>query len=398
MNSILIVDDEQDILQVLAQLLQNDFLVFTADNAADGLEILQQKNIHVVISDQWMPLCSGVEFLEQVMTLKPDTIRILITGYSDLDMVIDAINRGHIYKYLTKPWNAEQLIMEVTGACRIFNLNEKNRKLTRELQNHAEKLETKVSERTTALNNSNKRFQTLIESIPDWVWELDNTYHFSYSSMQSQEIIGYTAAELLGKCPLDFLFEPEDARLLIKTLESAPPINKTIRYSLLQVLDKSGHQRYLESNIQIQHDNAGQIIGYIGVSRNVTNRKQFQQMLIQHEKELALLLEASKFITTLHNPKLLMQSILKGATLAINSDSGCLFLFDEASQCFSIGASVGFSDSTLTTIHQKLSRLALTDSKGIELHAEVGKTQNISLIAALEPEMYKSMFDILSSK
>jgi PAS domain S-box-containing protein len=376
---------------MLTQLLQSDYQIFTAENATDGLQILEKNDVHVVISDHRMPTYTGVEFLEQVMVLKPETIRIMLTGFSDFEVMIDAINRGHIYKYLTKPWNADLFKMEIKDACRIYNLQEKNQKLTEELRQYTTTLENKVSERTLALKNSNERFQTLIESIPDWVWELDCTYQFKYSSKQSLETIGYLPAELLGKCPLDFLFSPEEALIFKKVLDLAPRNRKNISYALLQARDKSGEPRYLESNIQIRRDAGGQIMGYIGISRDVTDRKQFQQALIQHEQELALLLEASNFITTLHDQELLLQSILKGATLAVNSDSGCLFLFDETRQSFSIGATAGFSDSALVALYQYLSRLTLNDSKGIV--GIVGKSRAILSIGDVQKDPRWLNFD-----
>lgn len=375
MNKILLVDEEKDILWTLKLLLKSDYEVYTADNANDGLRLLQKNDIHVVITDHRMPTQSGVEFIIQVMLIKPETIRILLTGRTEIEEVIQAINRGHIYKYLTKPLNPELIKIEIKDACRVYNLRESNKKLNCQLQRYAAILETKVNRHIIALKKSNERFQTLIESIPDWVWELDKNYKFCFSSQQSREILGYAATELLDKSPLDFLFAPKEAQIFKKVLKLAPQNKKNISYSLLLTRDKSGRQRYLESNIQVRYDSDGSIVGYIGISRDVTDHKHFQQALIQHEKELALLLEASNFITTLHDQELLMQSILKGATLAVNSDSGCLFLLDETRQQFSIGATVGFSDTVLAAVYENLSNLSLDDSKGIV--GIVGKSRAI---------------------
>lgn len=391
MNKILIVDDEKEILRMLTQLLQSEYQIFTAENATDGLKILEKNDIHVVISDHRMPLCTGVEFLEQVSQLRPESIRILLTGYSDVEVVTAAINRGHIYKFLTKPWNTELFFIEIKDACRFYNLQQNNKNLTEELRRYTTTLESKVTQRTNALKQSNERFQTLIESIPDWVWELDQTYCFCYCSRQSLEVIGYPPEELLGKFPADFLFSSEEAQTFQKVLDQAPQNRKNVSYALLQAIDKSGHARYLESNIQVRQNAHGAITGFIGVSRDVTDRKQFQQALIQHEKELALLLEASNFITTLHDQDLLLQSILKGATLAVNSDSGCLFLYDDVRQNFSIGTTAGFSDAILAALYKNLSRLSLSDTKGIV--GIVGKSRAILSIGDVQQDPRWLNFD-----
>lgn len=107
---ILIVDDEEEILHSLRGLLRMEFEVYTANSGSEALAILDRQPIQVVLSDQRMPEMAGVELLHEVRGERPRVVRVLFTGYTDVKAVIDAINTGHIFRYLTKPWNPDELL------------------------------------------------------------------------------------------------------------------------------------------------------------------------------------------------------------------------------------------------------------------------------------------------
>jgi|RhiMetdeSRZDD1v2_1073273.scaffolds.fasta_scaffold20388_6 response regulator RpfG family c-di-GMP phosphodiesterase len=108
-HSILVVDDEPEILYSLRGLLRMEFEVHTAESGHEAIRILQQHPIQVVMSDQRMPEMTGVELLNRVQGEYPDAIRMVFTGYSDIKAVIEAINQGHIFRYITKPWDPDEL-------------------------------------------------------------------------------------------------------------------------------------------------------------------------------------------------------------------------------------------------------------------------------------------------
>lgn len=109
-RTLLLVDDEPDILNSLKRLLRrNGYRILTAGSAAEGLELLSLNRVQVIVSDQRMPIMSGSEFLSRVKSLYPDTMRIVLSGYTELDALTDAINRGAIYKFVTKPWDDVEL-------------------------------------------------------------------------------------------------------------------------------------------------------------------------------------------------------------------------------------------------------------------------------------------------
>lgn len=130
---VLYIDDEDNNLKSFRASLRKDFKVFTAIDAEEGLRIAQEEEVHVVIADQRMPGMTGTEFFEHLVQINPDPIRILLTGYSDIASVIDAINKGEVYRFIDKPWNIEQIKNSIRNAADIFfmrrELKEKNLKL-----------------------------------------------------------------------------------------------------------------------------------------------------------------------------------------------------------------------------------------------------------------------------
>ncbi len=130
---VLYIDDEDNNLKSFRATLRKDFKIFTAIDAEEGLRVVQEEEIHVVIADQRMPGMTGTEFFEQMIKINPDPIRILLTGYSDIASVIDAINKGEVYRFIDKPWNIEQIKHSIKNAADIYfmrqELKDKNLKL-----------------------------------------------------------------------------------------------------------------------------------------------------------------------------------------------------------------------------------------------------------------------------
>ena len=116
-RTLLLVDDEANILSALKRMLRRDgYEIFTAGSAREGFDILSTHAVQVIVSDQRMPEMNGTEFLSKVRGLYPDTIRMVLSGYTDLGTITESINRGAIYKFLTKPWDDEQLREQVREA------------------------------------------------------------------------------------------------------------------------------------------------------------------------------------------------------------------------------------------------------------------------------------------
>ena len=130
---VLYVDDEINNLNSFKAAFRRDFEIYTAPSAREGRKILDSSEIGVIITDQRMPGMTGIEFLESILTVYPDTIRILLTGLSDMSAVMDAINRGQVYKYLVKPWQNDELKLYIQNALEIYHLRRENKELAYKL-------------------------------------------------------------------------------------------------------------------------------------------------------------------------------------------------------------------------------------------------------------------------
>ncbi|MBN8669845.1 MAG: response regulator [Chitinophagales bacterium] len=131
--NILYVDDEQNNLVSFKATFRIKYNVHTAISGEEAIKILRANPIDIIITDQRMPNMTGVEFLESILEEYPDPMRVLLTGYADLNAVIDAVNKGKIFHYLTKPWNEEELDMTIKRAFEVYTLRKDEKELTEKL-------------------------------------------------------------------------------------------------------------------------------------------------------------------------------------------------------------------------------------------------------------------------
>ncbi len=174
---VLCVDDEENILNSLRRLLRREgYRLLTASSGNDGLKLLEENDVHLVISDQRMPEMSGTDFLAKVKTEHPDVLRIILTGYTDVDSITESINKGHIYKFFLKPWNDQSLKLEIRQALEQYDLIQANKGLhekvleqNEELKGMNENLEKLVKERTRELEIQNQALElsrSVLEDLP----------------------------------------------------------------------------------------------------------------------------------------------------------------------------------------------------------------------------------------
>lgn len=140
-HTILVVDDEAHVVKSVQDLLRMEYRVLGTTRAAEALRIMQEHEVHVVMSDQRMPEMTGVEFLHRVRGDHPEAIRLLFTGYADIRAVIDAINQGNVYRYITKPWDPEELQGVIREAAERFELIAEKNRLAQELKRKNAELE-----------------------------------------------------------------------------------------------------------------------------------------------------------------------------------------------------------------------------------------------------------------
>ncbi len=184
-RTLLLVDDEKNILSALKRELHGfGYRILTANNALKAFELLAIHPVGVIISDQRMPEVTGIEFLHRVKDLYPNTIRIILSGYSDIQSITDAINQGAIYKYLEKPWEETLLRDTVGDAFQQYELKQENARLGRELEianSHLSEinrdLELRISEKTQEISqnlNILQISQEVLEFLPTAVIGIDD--------------------------------------------------------------------------------------------------------------------------------------------------------------------------------------------------------------------------------
>ena len=145
--NVLYVDDEENNLNSFRAALRRNYNIYTALSGEEGMDILSKNDIHVVVTDQRMPHMTGVQFLQHIPPEK-DNIRIILTGFSDIESIIEAINTGMVYRYITKPWDKDELKITIDNAIETIMLRRNNKHLIEELKEYNEQLEEKVLLRT----------------------------------------------------------------------------------------------------------------------------------------------------------------------------------------------------------------------------------------------------------
>lgn len=139
--TILYVDDELNNLVAFKAVFRIKYNILTAISGEDAIKILRANIVHIIITDQRMPQMTGVEFLESILEEFPDPTRILLTGYTDMNAVIDAINKGKIFHYLTKPWNEDELGLTINRAYEVYKQKMDEKEMTSKLTISNEQLE-----------------------------------------------------------------------------------------------------------------------------------------------------------------------------------------------------------------------------------------------------------------
>lgn len=375
MKSILIVSQDQHLLQEFQQNLAAKFEVIPATNLKQALNSLQNSPAEVVICDQVMNGKSGTEILQRIQKKYPETIRYLLTTSTEQPLRVRRQSKRPIHYLLSKPVNYKNAESNIRKSIQAQVPEETN---GRSLNIGPPRSESIVARLTGITNSIQKAPNVLIEHLPDWIWELDADFNFTYSNSHSAEIFGLAANKLMGQSPLELLKNRDGKQAMMTLLNSARQHPGKNFQNTIKAITKSGTQYFLDINLKALRFSSVDDLKFIGIAREITRQKQIQEMLQQREKELSLLLEASSYITTIRDQNELMHSMLKGATLAINSNGGCLFLFEETTQRFSIAATEGFSQKVLSKILLSLSDIKIGNPKG--LVGIIGQTHAILCI------------------
>ncbi|MGL1903970.1 MAG: response regulator [Fibrobacterales bacterium] len=163
-HAILIVDDEPGILKSLQRVfLDEPYTVDTCDRGEQALKMVRSNKYSIIISDVNMPQMNGIDFLSLARESSPDSIRIILSAYSDLTTVLDAINRGNVWRYITKPWDNTELLITVKNAIELYEVTAERNKLILDLKELNSSLEYKVTERTHEIESINSIQSMLLQ-------------------------------------------------------------------------------------------------------------------------------------------------------------------------------------------------------------------------------------------
>lgn len=191
--NILYVDDEENNLTSFRAALRRYYHIFTAQSGAEGMEIISKNDIHIIVTDQRMPNMTGVQFLQHIPD-EPDNIRMILTGFSDMEAIIEAINTGQVYRYITKPWDKDELKITIDNALEAVRLRRDNKHLVSELLENNEKLEEKVRQRTIEIEKKSmqleaeksKSDQLLLNILPEEIAGELKRFGKSYARKHNQ--------------------------------------------------------------------------------------------------------------------------------------------------------------------------------------------------------------------
>ena len=248
-RTLLLVDDEENILSALRRLFRRaGYRLLTARDGAEALALLANHQVDVIISDQRMPGMTGVEFLPRAKALCPDTIRMTLSGFTDLQSIIDAVNEGAVYKFLTKPWDDDRLLSHVAQAFAQKELADDNRRLSREvasanadlaaLNRRLEQLLSRQREQAQLMQVSAGSSREMVDALPAAVFGLDPDGILAFLNQR--------AVELLPQAQLWLGAQPDPwMQTLIATLRSSGPAGREAGHAVL--IEQRRHLAWLQA-------------------------------------------------------------------------------------------------------------------------------------------------------
>ena len=201
--NVLYVDDEENNLNSFRAALRRNYNIYTALSGEEGIEILSRTDIHVIVTDQRMPHMTGVQFLQHIPDAQ-DNVKIILTGFSDMESIIEAINTGKVYRYITKPWDKDELKITIDNAIETVMLRRDNKHLIQELQEYNEQLEEKVRLRTQKIEKQKQIIEAakiqsdalLLNILPAEI--ADELKQFGKSYARKHEQVSVLFADIKG--------------------------------------------------------------------------------------------------------------------------------------------------------------------------------------------------------
>jgi PAS domain S-box-containing protein len=289
---VLFVDDEENILRSIKRLfMEESYEVLTARSGEEALKLLKDhQNIGLIVSDQRMPGMQGVDLLKLASDISPDTLRIMLTGYTDINAAIDAINKGGAYQYITKPWKDDELIQIVRDAVYRYSLIRENRRLAEivkrqneELKQWNDQLQYRVQEQTIEIRESEERFRRLFDEAPVGYHEVNKEGYITNVNDTELEMLGYTAEEMLGKPIWKFTVEPETIKQVFEAqIAGDLPPGQAFECTYCR---KDGTGLVVLAGDKLLKDRTDESIGIRTTIQDITERKRTEEEMASLQKQ-----------------------------------------------------------------------------------------------------------------
>ncbi len=290
---VLFVDDEENILKSIKRLfMEESYEILTASSGEEALRLLKDcQDIGLIVTDQRMPGMQGVDLLKQANVISPDTLRIMLTGYTDINAAIDAINKGGAYQYITKPWKDDELIQIVRNAVSRYALARENKRLAEivktqneELKQWNDQLQSRVLEQTIELRENEERFRKLFNEAPVGYHEVDRQGVITNVNRTESEMLGYTAEEMLGQPVWKFTAGPETVKQVFEAkLSGDLPPGQAFEYAYCR---KDGTALVVLAEDRLLRNRNDEIIGIRTTIQDITERKRTEEQMASLQKQL----------------------------------------------------------------------------------------------------------------
>ena len=264
-DCILYIDDEQENLESFKIALWMDYDIITVPNTKIARDILKEKPVKVVITDQRMPDESGLEFVESIVDQYPDLIYMVLTGYTDIEVVIEAINHGNIYRFMTKPWGLQEMKQSIENALETYNLRKNNKDLVNELKNKNEELK-----------KSEYKFRNIFNSSLDSISIINEEGILLEVNAITCITAGLSREELLNSNFINVF--PENQQYKIKKWLKELMVSKEVFFETSYV-HKNGEEIHLDA-IGKEIDYMGEK-AYLIVARDISEKRELQQKIIK---------------------------------------------------------------------------------------------------------------------
>jgi PAS domain S-box-containing protein len=268
LNTILYVDDEDSNLILFEEVFAKYFNVITTVSTKEAREFLKNENVKVLVTDLKMPIESGLDFIKSISPQYPDLIYIVLTAYSDVKTVLDVVNQGVIYRYLLKPWDKNEILLDLNNACNAYDLRAENIILLNELKHKNHMLEKTMVE----LQEREQQFFNIFNSSTDAILIISKKEQVLLANPMFYSILGYTGQESLQIS--DFL---SGKQLMLFRERFGNIIESILPAHEYEVITKKGNKRIVEANSTKIEFFGEQAV--LSILRDITDRRLISQHL-----------------------------------------------------------------------------------------------------------------------